>query len=51
MSFDVDMLAFFGLATVLAAFKKWAIFFQSSSRPVLYAPKVGKHSSFLKKLF
>jgi hypothetical protein len=51
MSFDVNMLAFFGLATVLAAFQKIGQFFQSSSRPVLYVPKVGKHSSFFQKLF
>ncbi len=52
MCFDVGMLAFFWLATVLAAFQKIGhFFFQSSSRPVLYAPKVKKHSSFFQKLF
>jgi hypothetical protein len=34
LSFDEDILAFFGLATVLATFSKvWATFSQSSGHP------------------
>ncbi len=33
MSFDVDILAFFDLATVLATFRKTGQFFKSSGHP------------------